>query len=277
MKKTKWIFLTVMIILITIAGGLVAIYNYRHNPDESSIGSDPTQNLVDDTDGTVPDTSGDEVFSGKIASILGNSILLMGTDGRGGSLYTQGLTSLVLIDSGGNTITAEDLKPGMTVDISYSGEVMESYPAQLAGTKTLQITGENDDILGFYMQLIRDIYDVDSGLNSGIEMIVLDLSEVENLTDAEKSALIYLMQNEYGYVTFEDTYDELVEKGLIVDSYFENGILISFTDMSFNRNSFTFSLTKWRSGLGAYYYIDCKAGKDADGDWTYEIGTMAIS
>lgn len=43
-----------------------------------------------------------------------------------------------------------------------------------------------------------------------------------------------------------------------------------------NENHFTFTIQKWRSGLGAYWFADCKAVK-TDNEWHYEIGAQMIS
>jgi hypothetical protein len=278
--KKKCILL--MTIVISMAGLIAACGNQPVEGDEGQYtplngNSSVFADNGDDAENDPATNEPNEIFSGQIVSIPGDSILLMDADGMAGSLYLQSLAPLELKGLDGKSITAKEIKPGMTVDISFSGMVMKSYPAQLAGASSLQVTGEKDNILGFYMELVHDIYAVDPGLNGGIEMIVLDFTEIENLTSAEKSAFIYLVGNEYGYMAYEDTYDGLVEKGLIKDLYFEKGILISFSNMTFKKNGFSFDLTKWRSGLGAYVFMDCDAKKDANGTWTYEVGSHAIS
>ena len=39
----------------------------------------------------------------------------------------------------------------------------------------------------------------------------------------------------------------------------------------------SFDAQKWRSGLGAYYFGQCTAQKNADGKWSYTVGQEAIS
>ena len=39
----------------------------------------------------------------------------------------------------------------------------------------------------------------------------------------------------------------------------------------------SFDAQKWRSGLGAYFFGQCLAQKNADGTWSYTVGQEAIS
>ena len=38
-----------------------------------------------------------------------------------------------------------------------------------------------------------------------------------------------------------------------------------------------FDAEKWRSGLGAYFFLDCTASMEQDGTWTYTVGGEAIA
>ena len=44
------------------------------------------------------------------------------------------------------------------------------------------------------------------------------------------------------------------------------------------QNTVTFDAQKWRSALGAYFFTDCTASRDAQGHWgDYTVGAAAIS
>ena len=44
------------------------------------------------------------------------------------------------------------------------------------------------------------------------------------------------------------------------------------------QNNVTFDAQKWRSALGAYFFTDCTASRDAQGHWgDYTVGAAAIS
>lgn len=217
----------------------------------------------------------DAVLSGKIVKLNDRSFLLAGPGTH--DLYSVS-AGLDIYDSDGSPTDASFLKAGQTVEIGYSGLIMESYPAQLGDPAYIKITGEGDDLVGFYLTIADDLLNVDKGLNSEISILAFDLTEVENLTDSEKNALVWIAGGEYGLTGISGTHDELVEQGYIVNDglYFEDGILIEFELSDVKEDSFTFDVQKWRSGLGAYFFIDCKAEK-TDGVWRYTVGSEAIA
>ena len=208
-------------------------------------------------------------FSGKIVEV-GDSTLLLTGDGAG-ELYDLSLEGLTMEDM--------TLRPGMLVDVAFDGTVLDSYPARLSGPVSLSVTDKNaPDNVGLYFQVISDLYDVDTGLNSDIQMVAVDLSPLTNLSDGEKGALLYRIWNAFGMEAVDTTYAELVEQGLIDEEalYFETGLLFTFNGVEIGDNKITFSAEKWRSGLGAYFFMDCTATL-AGGVWSYTVGAEAIS
>lgn len=171
-----------------------------------------------------------------------------------------------------------ELRNGHWIEIGYSGGIMESYPSQLAEIKYIKVIELQDDLVGFYQTVIDDLWQTDEGLNADIKYIALDLSQISNLSEIEKQALVYITSEQYGLSGLSATYDELVEQGYIDDAslYFEEGLLFTFDIQSTSENSMKFDVTKWRSGLGAYFFIDCEAEKTKDG-WIYKVGSEAIS
>ena len=166
----------------------------------------------------------------------------------------------------------------MTVQIGYDGSILESYPCQLSGVTTLQVTGMVDSLLPFYLERIDELYQKDEALNEGIEKIALDLGEVTNLTGQEKEALCYLVGCRYDKEAFQSTYEQLCEEGQIDpdELYYQDGVILSLSSQKGSKQTFTFSAMKWRSGLGAIGYHDAKA-KQKGGQWQCEIENWFIS
>ena len=85
----------------------------------------------------------------------------------------------------GITADASALKDGMSVDISFNGTVMESFPAQLGEVSSISAwsreqgknpTGTTYDLCGLYLQVLDDLWQKDPGLNENISLAGLDLS-----------------------------------------------------------------------------------------------------
>lgn len=216
----------------------------------------------------------DALIEGKIVDVDDKSFLFA-TDSSG--LIMVGLEHAIYDDKDQISDVSE-LEYGMWIEIGFSGEIMESYPAQLSGIEYIRIIEQRDNLVGFYQTVIADLWQKDAGLNSDAKYIAFDLSQISNLNEVEKQALVYLASRDNGLIGLTGTYDELVEQGYIDDKnlYFEEGVLITFDIHSTSDKSMKFDVTKWRSGLGAYFFMDCEATKTKDG-WIYEIGSEAIS
>jgi len=174
------------------------------------------------------------------------------------------------------------VEPGDMVEIGFDGMVLDIYPEIIANPDYVIFTEKGEDFVGLYNNILLDLYQGDAGLNSDINLIALDLTEDENLTDSEKNALLYLLWNETQIVTRFATYDDLLAENLIVvekDTKFanmENGILINLKSTKAEKNMFTFSVQKWRSSLGAYGFENCTAKKENE-KWSYTVGSEMMS
>ena len=217
-------------------------------------------------------------YTGKIVSITGGTLLLASIAEDGEALCTAGLSDAALTDAQGRAMTPDDLRYGMVVTIGYDGNTLETYPAQLSQPISLAVQKEDDDLVGFYLAMLQDLYDTDPGLNDGIKQLAFDLDGVQNLTASEKSALIYLAAQQFQLDTFSATYQDLLQEGLVTADrpHFTDGLLITLTTEPTSSGSFTFQAQKWRSGTGAYFFNDCTASPK-DGAWHYTIGSEAIS
>lgn len=154
-------------------------------------------------------------------------------------------------DDTGNLIILTELKAGDIIEITYNGTILESYPAQIGASKIDVI--DHNTLIDGYLAIIDDIYQVDQGLNGG--MIAVDTTGWIEITDIEKEIIITKLKEIYGVEIKEATYDELVTEGLIDDKnlYFEKGILITISNMKYDKdkNKITYSIVKWKGGLGA--------------------------
>lgn len=220
-----------------------------------------------------------QTLQGTIIQIKESTVLLAedGTDATTGTIYTFSIPQ-TLQDETGSAIGAEQLKAGQLVAVTYSGAVLESYPPQLGSPTSLRILEQGSDLVGLYVQILKDFWFEDPALNDGVTLIALDLTKVENLSEAEKNALCYVIGNELGMQGILGTFEQLSEQGYIdkENLLFENGVLFTLTAAALQNDSFSFSASKWRSGLGAIGADNCTA-TCADGVWTYQTGARWIS
>ncbi len=142
---------------------------------------------------------------------------------------------------------------------------------------------DSNDLVALYRTVFNDLYEKDPALNSDITLIALDLTQAENLSQDQKDTLAELLTEDTGLEVRFSTYSDLLDQRLIVYSegnnsftFFETGILFTFTTESVEKGSFRFSADKWRSSLGAYGFSDCTATL-TDAGWTYQIGSEFIS
>ena len=139
-----------------------------------------------------------------------------------------------------------------------------------------------EDICELYLQVLEDLWEVDPGLNSEISQIGIDLSGLSDLTEEEKDIVMSGFASKLELPYIAGTWEELCEQGHIdkEDLYWEDGLFFSIKtseDADPDTEHPAFDAQKWRSGLGAYYFIQCTIQKDADGKWSYTVGQHAIS
>ncbi|MBR5071279.1 MAG: hypothetical protein IKX27_05205 [Oscillospiraceae bacterium] len=155
------------------------------------------------------------------------------------------------------------------------------------GTGALNTSGNNtiairEDVCELYLEVLEDLWNVDTGLNSGITQIGIDLSGLSDLTEEEKDIVMSGFASKLDLPYIKGTWEELCEQGHIdkEDLYWEDGLFFSIKtseDADPDTEHPAFDAQKWRSGLGAYYFIQCTVQKDADGKWSYTVGQHAIS
>lgn len=217
------------------------------------------------------------------AEVIGSENGLLVAPEEGSDAYRSSdkisvhINGAMILDESGDEMSADQLKPGDLLTISYNGIILESYPAQITASR-IDYIGHNL-LLDAYMALITDIYQEDSGLNGDIKMIAFDTTEWVDLTVIEKEIILSLVKEKYGYDTLEGTFADLSEQGLIDKDnlYFPEGILIELKNMKWNEEERVLkcSISKWRSGLGAIG-SDVEAEYDG-GSWKLTKTGMWIS
>ena len=202
-----------------------------------------------------------------VAGAETGDLVLAANGGSAGEVYTLNTEGLSL---------DRPVENGELINVYYE-TVMETYPARFGGVTAVEHTQtERDDRCGLYLQVLEDLWEVDSGLNTDLEELALDLSGLTDLSESEKDALVWQFGNAHGLMPVTATWGELVEEGYIDgDALAWNGRGCLFTLAGSAEEGF--SAEKWASGLGAYFFQDCTAQKAADGTWSYEVGAHAIA
>lgn len=251
----------------------------------------------------------------RVISVLDSGTLILAEEGSDAGLYTVTPADQLL------TLDGADFDPtapgayqalpggslaGTTVTVTFDGGIQESWPMGFSGVTAMDFSTEDFDDLGtLYLQVLEDLWEVDSGLNGGITELGVDLSQTR-LSGSEREAVAYAFGTAHGLMAMETTYDQLVEEGYLTpvsqgDStgekpelyQWENGCLFSITetgepvvfslpnvgpgDQMPDYDGVSFDAQKWRSPLGAYYFMDCTA-VSTGGHWgSYTVGSEAIS
>ena len=223
---------------------------------------------------------------------------------NGDGVYRIGVTEDTPVTLDGESASANHLEDGMPITITYDGLVQESYPAGLGeiyGIAAYSLGTEQNpgggyyDLCGLYLQVLEDLWEVDSGLNGGVEIIGLDLSRAPGgLTESEQAALAWRFGELHGTQVATGTFEELVDQGYITGEplgdgstefmEWKDGILFSITanedheGEAYSLPILFFNAAKWRTSLGAYMFSDCSCLWPEFGTWTsYSVGGEMIS
>ncbi len=271
-KKIKFVMLCLVLILF--AGGCGTISSKQSGNNGAPNTQKGNEDNPDDEDSQV-------TFKAEVIE-AGKSLLVTpdkdSSESKSSDKISVNITELLLKGLNGEDITLQDLKPGDILEITYNGVILESYPAQISSSN-IKVVGHNNLIDG-YLAIIDDIWNEDSGLNSEIEMITVDTTGWVDLTEIEKEIILAGMKEAYGFEVTVGTFDELADQGIIdkENLYFENGVHIVISDITYHEKpeKITYSVSKWRSGLGAVGSDGSKA-ELKDGKWIITKGSMWIS
>lgn len=212
----------------------------------------------------------------------------------------------------GEPADASALEDGMLVEVSFNGETLETFPAQLGevyevagwsiGTEK-NPGGTCYDLCGLYLQVLDDLWNKDPALNENISLAGLDLSRAPGeLTESEKTAVAWRFGELHGVEVVTGTFEELNEQGYFTASALstpapEDGedpgpMLVEWKDgclFSIKANedhqeevyslpTLFFDAEKWRAPLAGYGFHDCSAVWPMEGTWSgYQIAAEFIS
>ena len=230
------------------------------------------------------------------------NLLLAKTDGNSADVYTLSLRDVELTldgnafdrnEPGAYQSFPDGTLTGALVEVAYD-LVLETYPGQLGEVTAVNIRSDGfDDRCALYLRVLNDLWAVDEGLNSDITMLSVDLSQT-GLSDSEQAAVAWAFGGEHGISqVLSLNYEQLAAEGYLTGAdpdsdgipCWEDGCLFTITEQETGdnelngaRNTVTFDAQKWRSALGAYFFTDCTASRDAQGHWgDYTVGAAAIS
>lgn len=168
----------------------------------------------------------------------------------GPGLYRARFGGHVCLSSTGDTTTNSAIA-------GISGKDIVTFEFLIAEDAVIDTVMSAADQAKAYYAVFTDLYGKDSALQHDCTYLALDLT---NVLLADVEPLVDLFQrfcDNNGYSLLLDTFEGLKEKGYIVDLYFPDGFLISFSDAFLNGDAHLDSsclitnAQKWRSGTGA--------------------------
>lgn len=269
--------------------------------DEGVGTADPDAGISDGKDGEADPLM--ETITLRIVDGAETGSLVLAGEGAG-DVYTLYVGDAdVFVD--GTLSNASVIEDGMVAEIRYTGGIMESWPGQIGNVESISVysrgtqqnpLGEYYDLCGLYLQVLNDLWDVDSGLNDGAVYVSVDLSDAPGeLTEGEKAAIAWIFACEHDVLPLTLTYSELAEQGYLSEwrefedgeqkiYEWKDGVIFSIKAEESGETEIyslpvlRFHAQKWRSPLGAYFYEDCKAVWPEGGSWeSYSVGAEAIS
>lgn len=286
MKKVIKIIILIVIILLIILGVLYLIDRNRMNNNKpvifSTWGYDyaPPEKVY--PNGNSNNSNVEEYyFYGKVIESSFSYIIVEPNEGE---TIRKSADKISIGLGGNNDVLYMD---GTNVKITYSGYIMETYPAKVNASKIELVS----KIELMYETIIDDIIAQDEGLNNNAKYISLDVdsfilpvergegnvhSKYLGLSESEKDTLLRYCKK-YNSDIKDYSMKELQENGLYDEENVEiDGILICLESVEkITENSAIMTFGKYRSGLGAVfpkYKLTYK-----NGNWDIEILQMAIS
>ena len=259
---------------------------------------------------SLPQTNHPEVFAVlqtlRIVDGAETGKLVLAGEGAN-DVYTLNVENIpVFLD--GKEADASVIEDGMMAEISFGGDIMESWPAQFGGVSSISVHsrgsaanpgGTTYDLCGLYLQVLNDLWEKDSGLNGGASYVSVDLNAAPGaLTEGEKAAITWIFAGQHQAQPLTLSQEELAAEGYLTEYptggdsqqakhtayYWEDGLLFTITANQWEEGEHyslpvvKFDAMKWRTPLGAYYFSDCTALWPQMGSWSsYEIGAEMIS
>lgn len=214
----------------------------------------------------------------------GGDTLVLAAQDEAGEVYTlapQGVP--VTLD--GRPAQPDELRDGMLVTVVWDGCAETVWPARFGEVYALEAKSEDaDDRCGLILEVFEDLWQEDTGLNGEINILGFDIDAALLPLNSERMAVAWVFSCRHGTGAefVMGTWQQLVDEGYIdgEDLYWKDGLLFCFSgaeDGAETEEKLFFNAQKWRSGLGALFFLNCTADRDRSGGWSYEPGGFAIS
>ncbi len=223
-----------------------------------------------------PTDTNENIIAAQIVSAKDGELLVTSDSG----LYFLTVGEKTSVSKDGKALEKTDLRPGMKIQIAFDGSVLETYPARIANIEAVKITAEEEDKISLYSEAVKHIFEERKGKDfyeENLETVALDLTELSELSKAEKTALEYVLRNYFFSHTEADlirsSYEELSKSGRLKDGEFKNGLIISIKSGK-GKNSFSLSLIA--GSLCGYGYEKCTA-KLKNGEWKISYDDVWVS
>ena len=256
--------------------GKVEYENPEEEPEQEKVAQIPGEGIA----------SGQEevIKLCRVVSIDGDNLLLAEEGEDAAGVYRIGINGVNILSEEGSSLPESEIREGSMIEVVFSGYIEETFPGRLCDVTAVKIKAkEFDNLCSIYLTVLEELWEVDGALNSDITVAGMDLSAT-GLSYAEQSALAWRFGEIHGVWIIQGTFEELAEQGYINEEelYWEDGCLFSITEKGSEeadgQRTMTFDAGKWRSGLGAYYFMDCTSKQNSEGKWeAYQRGAEAIA
>ena len=269
----------------------------REGPPSGTAGSPPPASAPA-VSAPLP-TGQQEALSLRIVDGAEEGDLLL-ADLEGSGVYRLSVPEDVPLTVDGAEAAPTALADGMTLTVTFDGMVQESWPAGFGQVYALDASspagGSYTDLCGFYLKVLDDLWNVDTGLNG--TQAAIDLSQAPGgLIQGEQAAIALRFGELHGVEAWNATYEELLEGGYITAEplgegarsgaafyRWEDGCLLTISPHETEEGEawslpvLRFDADKWASSLGAYSFYDCTAVWPEAGTWSgYQVGSEMIS
>lgn len=200
----------------------------------------------------------------------------------------------------GELADAAVLEDGMAIRVTWDDSILETYPAQLSGVRSIEAwslgTAQDPgggfyDLCGFYLKVLDDLWQRDPGMNEGVAVAGLDLSNAPGgLTESEKQAVAWRFGELHGVDVITGNFEEYytavdlgAEEGPALYQW-TDGCLFTIepyaadTGENYSLPVLRFDASKWRGPWAVYGFSDCSAVWPELGTWSeYSVGAEFIS
>ncbi|HOP10094.1 MAG TPA: hypothetical protein PK629_01230 [Oscillospiraceae bacterium] len=184
------------------------------------------------------------VFTGKIVStVIGANntvtiITLAGTgeyESAGGVYQITGVNNLKVFNADGEEVESGELVKGLIVEIGFDGSIAESYPAQLINAQYVQIKSNDGDLVGLYLSVLSSSCDNRPFMTD--LPVGINLSQANNLSISEKSALVYVAMTAFGKNSHAADLAQLTAEGYVGEDGTLNAYLLTIVDAAITDNT----------------------------------------